>query len=103
MAVSNLRIEFIMSDVVAARVGAHLESALSYPVDPAKLHADEPLNSLGLDSLLTIAALVGLAEDFGVDLSAYIDTLEAPQTTTELLAIAKRFHDDGTALNAAGG
>jgi acyl carrier protein len=80
-----------MPDLVRDRAAAHLESALGKPVDISELTDDTPLNTLGLDSLLTISALVGLSEDYGVDLSKYADTLTAPRTVGDLIAIATQF------------
>ena len=78
-------------DPVRDRAAAHLETALGKPVDLTDMTDDTPLNTLGMDSLLTISALVGLSEDYGVDLEKYADTLAAPRTVGDLLAIATRF------------
>ena len=83
-----------MPDPVRDRAAVHLGSALGKPVDLADLTDDTPLNTLGLDSLLTISALVGLSEDYGVDLAKYADSLAAPRTIGDLLAIATQFKED---------
>ncbi|HXM54074.1 MAG TPA: acyl carrier protein [Candidatus Dormibacteraeota bacterium] len=83
-----------MPDPVRDRAAVHLETALGRPVDLSELTDDTPLNTLGLDSLLTISALVGLSEDYGVDLAEYADTLAAPSTVGDLVAIATRFMRD---------
>jgi acyl carrier protein len=80
---------------VRDRAAAHLETALGKPVDLSELTDDTPLNTLGMDSLLTITALVGLSEDYGVDLAKHADTLAAPRTLGDLLAIAARFEAEG--------
>jgi hypothetical protein len=86
-----------MSDLVKDRAAKQLEMALGRPVDLSELTDDTPLNTLGLDSLLIISALVGLAEDSGVDLADYADTLTAPRTAGDLLAMATQFQEDGQA------
>lgn len=86
-----------MYETVRGTVGAHLEDALGKPVDIARLTDDTALNSLGLDSLLTISALVALAEDCGADLGDYADTLVAPQTVGDLVAMTEQFMADAPA------
>lgn len=83
-----------MSDPLRNRAVGQLEAALGVPVDDAELTDDTPLNTLGFDSLLVIGALVGLAEDYGVDLTAYTDTLAAPRTFGDLLVISEQFQAD---------
>ena len=83
-----------MTDPVRDRAAVHLGSALGKPVDLSEIADDTPLNTLGLDSLLTISALVGLSEDYDVDLAKYADTLAAPRTIGDLLAIATQFMEN---------
>jgi rhodanese-related sulfurtransferase/acyl carrier protein len=83
-----------MSVAVKDKVAEHLEAALGKSVDLSPLPDDTRLNTLGLDSLLTIGVLVGLLEDFGVDLGEYADSLVAPNTLGDLFAIADRFGED---------
>ena len=83
-----------MSDTVRDKAAEHLEVALGKPIDLYDLTDDTPLNTLGLDSLLTISALVGLSEDYGVDLAKYADTVVAPRTVGDLLAIATQFMEE---------
>jgi hypothetical protein len=75
------------------KVAEYLEAALSRPVDLATMPDDTPLNTLGLDSLLTISVLVSLLEDRGVDLGEHADSLVTPTTLGDLFAIADRFAD----------
>ncbi|WP_107081610.1 rhodanese-like domain-containing protein [Streptomyces sp. SBT349] len=78
-------------DTVKDKVAAYLEAALGKPVDLSPLPDDTPLNTLGLDSLLTISVLVTLLEDCGVDLGEHADSLVTPSTLGDLYAIADRF------------
>ncbi|MCP9986109.1 MULTISPECIES: rhodanese-like domain-containing protein [Streptomyces] len=80
-----------MSVVVKEKVAEYLEAALGKPVDLSPLPDDTPLNTLGLDSLLTISVLVTLLEDCGVDLGEHADSLVTPSTLGDLYAIADRF------------
>ena len=56
-----------------------------------QLPDDTALNTLGLDSLLTISVLVTLLEDCGVDLGEHADSLVTPSTLGDLYDIAGRF------------
>jgi len=80
-----------MSVAVKDKVAEYLEAALGKPVDLAPLPDDTALNTLGLDSLLTISVLVTLLEDCGVDLGEHADSLVTPSTLDDLFAIADRF------------
>ncbi|MGW4158343.1 rhodanese-like domain-containing protein [Streptomyces sp. NPDC004788] len=80
-----------MSATVKDKVAAYLEAALGKPVDLSPLPDDTALNSLGLDSLLTISVLVTLLEDCGVDLGEHADSLVTPSSLGDLYAIAERF------------
>ncbi|MFD8012605.1 rhodanese-like domain-containing protein [Streptomyces sp. NPDC058955] len=80
-----------VNDPVKEKVAAYLETALGKPVDLAPLPDATPLNTLGLDSLLTISVLVTLLEDAGVDLGEHADSLVTPSTLGDLYAIAGRF------------
>ncbi|MFE5793156.1 rhodanese-like domain-containing protein [Streptomyces sp. NPDC056503] len=80
-----------VNDTVREKVAAYLEAALGKPVDLGPLPDTTPLNSLGLDSLLTISVLVTLLEDAGVDLGEHADSLVTPSTLGDLYAIADRF------------
>ena len=80
-----------MSVAVQDKVAECLEAVLGRPVDLAPLPDDTPLNSFGLDSLLTISVLVTLLEDCGVDLVEHADSLVTPSTLGDLSAIAGRF------------
>ncbi|MFI8324284.1 rhodanese-like domain-containing protein [Streptomyces sp. NPDC085529] len=80
-----------VNDTVKEKVAAYLETALGKPVDLAPLPDTTPLNTLGLDSLLTISVLVTLLEDAGVDLGEHADSLVTPSTLGDLYAIAGRF------------
>src|SRR6185437_6512247 len=83
-----------MSVAVKDKVAEYLEGALDKPVDLAQLPDDTALNTLGLDSLLTISILVTLLEDCEVDLAEHADSLVTPSTIGDLLAIADRFMGD---------
>jgi rhodanese-related sulfurtransferase len=83
-----------MSVAVKDKVAENLEAALGTPVDLSPLPDDTPLNTLGLDSLLTISVLVMLLEDWGVDLGEHADSLVTPSTLGDLYAIADRFMGD---------
>lgn len=80
-----------MSVAVKDKVAEYLEAALGKSVDLSPLPDDTPLNTLGLDSLLTISVLVTLLEDCGVDLGEHADSLVTPSTLGDLYAIADRF------------
>ncbi|WP_199806654.1 rhodanese-like domain-containing protein [Streptomyces sp. NRRL F-5727] len=80
-----------VNDPVKEKVAAYLETALGKPVDLAPLPDTTPLNTLGLDSLLTISVLVTLLEDAGVDLGEHADSLVTPSTLGDLYALAGRF------------
>ncbi|MGW6540104.1 rhodanese-like domain-containing protein [Streptomyces sp. NPDC055051] len=80
-----------VNDTVKDKVGEYLETALGKPVDLAPLPDSTPLNTLGLDSLLTISVLVTLLEDAGVDLGEHADSLVTPSTLGDLYALAGRF------------
>ncbi|MFF2774382.1 rhodanese-like domain-containing protein [Streptomyces sp. NPDC058052] len=80
-----------VNDTVKEKVGAYLETALGKPVDLSPLPDSTPLNTLGLDSLLTISVLVTLLEDAGVDLGEHADSLVTPSTLGDLYALADRF------------
>ncbi|MFJ3905044.1 rhodanese-like domain-containing protein [Streptomyces sp. NPDC090025] len=80
-----------MSAVIKDKVAEYLEAALGKPVDLSPLPDDTPLNTLGLDSLLTISVLVTLLEDAGVDLGEHADSLVTPSTLGDLYAIAEKF------------
>ncbi|MFE6227920.1 rhodanese-like domain-containing protein [Streptomyces sp. NPDC057854] len=80
-----------VNDPIQEKVAAYLETALGKPVDLAPLPDTTPLNTLGLDSLLTISVLVTLLEDAGVDLGEHADSLVTPSTLGDLYAIAGRF------------
>ncbi|MFF6901546.1 rhodanese-like domain-containing protein [Streptomyces hydrogenans] len=80
-----------VNDTVKEKVAEYLEAALGKPVDLAPLPDTTPLNTLGLDSLLTISVLVTLLEDCGVDLGEHADSLVTPSTLGDLYAIADRF------------
>ncbi|MEV6805766.1 rhodanese-like domain-containing protein [Streptomyces sp. NPDC017405] len=80
-----------MSVAVKDKVAEYLEAALGKPVDLSPLPDDTPLNTLGLDSLLTISVLVTLLEDCGVDLGEHADSLVTPSTLGDLYAVAERF------------
>ncbi|WP_343233985.1 rhodanese-like domain-containing protein [Streptomyces sp. SID8385] len=80
-----------MTTVVKDKVAEYLEASLGKPVDLAPLPDDTPLNTLGMDSLLTISVLVTLLEDAGVDLGEHADSLVTPSTLGDLYAIAERF------------
>ncbi|MFD5764888.1 rhodanese-like domain-containing protein [Streptomyces sp. NPDC127049] len=81
----------VVNDTVKEKVGEYLETALGKPVDLAPLPDSTPLNTLGLDSLLTISVLVTLLEDAGVDLGEHADSLVTPSTLGDLYALAGRF------------
>jgi len=83
-----------MSVAVKDKVAEYLEGALDKPLDLAQLPDDTALNTLGLDSLLTISILVTLLEDCEVDLAEHADSLVTPSTIGDLLAIADRFMGD---------
>ncbi|MEU2660140.1 rhodanese-like domain-containing protein [Streptomyces sp. NPDC007325] len=80
-----------VNDTVREKVAEYLETALGKPVDLAPLPDSTPLNTLGLDSLLTISVLVTLLEDAGVDLGEHADSLVTPSTLGDLYALAGRF------------
>jgi len=80
-----------MSAAVKDKVAEYLEEALGEPVDVVQLPDDTTLNTLGLDSLLTISVLVSLLEDCGVDLGEHADSLVTPSTLGDLFDIAGRF------------
>lgn len=83
-----------MSVAVKDKVAECLEAVLGRPVDLAPLPDDTPLDTFGLDSLLTISVLVTLLEDCGVDLGEHADSLVTPNTLGDLSAIADRFMED---------
>jgi rhodanese-related sulfurtransferase len=83
-----------MSVAVKEKVAGYLEGALDKRLDLAQLPDDTALNTLGLDSLLTISILVTLLEDCEVDLAEHADSLVTPSTIGDLLAIADRFMED---------
>ncbi|MDF3142355.1 MULTISPECIES: rhodanese-like domain-containing protein [unclassified Streptomyces] len=83
-----------MSEAVKDKVAEYLETATGKPVDLDPLPDDTPLNTLGLDSLLTISVLVTLLEDCGVDLGEHADSLVTPSTLGDLYAVAARFMAD---------
>ncbi|HWO66810.1 MAG TPA: rhodanese-like domain-containing protein [Umezawaea sp.] len=87
-----------MSVAVKDKIAEYLEMALGKPVDLAPVPDDTPLNTFGLDSLSTIAVLVTLLEDCGVDMVEHADSLVTPSTLDDLYAIADRFMgvDDST-------
>jgi acyl carrier protein len=74
-----------MDDDVRAVVARHLELALGAPVPLDGVPDDASLESLGLDSLAVVSALVGLSEECGADLVAYMDRLVAPRVLGDLL------------------
>lgn len=80
-----------MSVATKDKVAENLEAALGKPVDLSPLPDETPLNTLGLDSLLTISVLVTLLEDCGVDLGEYADSLVTPSTLGDLYGLADRF------------
>lgn len=80
-----------MREAVREKVAIHLEAALGKSIEITHLTDDTELNTLGLDSLLTISAIVGLSEDCGIDLSEHADTLSVPHTIGDLLGIATFF------------
>ncbi|GGY65305.1 rhodanese-like domain-containing protein [Streptomyces omiyaensis] len=80
-----------VNDTVKDKVAEYLDAALGKPVDLAPLPDTTPLNTLGLDSLLTISVLVTLLEDAGVDLGEHADSLVTPSTLGDLYEIADRF------------
>ncbi|WP_282692525.1 rhodanese-like domain-containing protein [Streptomyces sp. CC208A] len=80
-----------VNDTIKDKVATYLEAALGKPVDLAPLPDATPLNTLGLDSLLTISVLVTLLEDAGVDLGEHADSLVTPSTLGDLYALADRF------------
>ena len=80
-----------MPVAVKDQIAENLEAALGTPVDLEPLSDDTPLNTLGLDSLLTIGVLVALMEDWGVDLGEHADSLVTPSTLGDLYALAERF------------
>ncbi|MEU7635295.1 MULTISPECIES: rhodanese-like domain-containing protein [unclassified Streptomyces] len=80
-----------MSVAVKDKVAEYLEAALGKPVDLDPLPDDTTLNTLGLDSLLTISVLVTLLEDCGVDMGEHADSLVTPSSLGDLFAIADRF------------
>ncbi|MFF4710518.1 rhodanese-like domain-containing protein [Streptomyces eurythermus] len=90
-----------MSVAAKEKVAEYLEEALGKPVDLSPLPDDTALNTLGLDSLLTINVLVTLLEDCGVDLGEHADSLVTPSTLGDLYAIADRFTAPGQAPAAA--
>lgn len=83
-----------MSVAVKDKVAECLEAVLGRPVDLAPLPDDTPLDTFGLDSLLTISVLVTLLEDCGVDIGEHADSLVTPNTLGDLSAIADRFMED---------
>lgn len=83
-----------MSVAVKESVSKYLEEALGRPVDIHQYSDDTTLNTLGLDSLLTVGVLVSLLEDSSVDVGEYADSLVAPSTLGDLFAIANRFMAD---------
>lgn len=87
-----------MTAAVKDKVAGYLEEALGTPVDVVEMSDDTALNTLGLDSLLTISVLVSLLEDCGVDLGEHADSLVTPSTLGDLFDIANRFmeSDDTT-------
>jgi len=89
-----------MPVAVSDKVAEYLEAVLGKPVDLSPLPDDTPLNTLGLDSLLTISVLVALLEDCGVDLGEYADSLVTPSTLGDLSAIADRFMGDKDSTSA---
>lgn len=80
-----------MPVAVKDKVADYLESALGKPVDLSALPDDTPLNTLGLDSLLTISVLVSILEDRGIDLGEHADSLVTPNTLGDLFSIADQF------------
>lgn len=90
-----------MSVAVQDKVAECLETVLGRPVDLTPLPDDTPLNSFGLDSLMTISVLVTLLEDCGVDLVEHADSLVTPSTLGDLSAIAGRFMTEEEAEPAA--
>lgn len=80
-----------MSLAVKNKVAGYLEEALGKPVELSSLSDDTELNTLGLDSLLTVNVLVTLLEDCGVDLGQHADSLVTPSTLGDLYAVADRF------------
>lgn len=83
-----------MSVAVKDKVTEYLEGALDRPLDLAQMPDDTALNTLGLDSLLTISILVTILEDCDVDLTEHADSLVTPSTIGDLIAIAGRFMED---------
>lgn len=92
-----------MSVAVKDRVAEYLEMATGKPVDLDPLPDDTPLNTLGLDSLLTISVLVTLLEDCGVDLGEHADSLVTPSTLGDLYAVAGRFMADEESASSDSG
>lgn len=88
-----------MPVAVKDKVAEYLEGALDRPLDLAQLPDDTALNTLGLDSLLTISILVTLLEDCDVDLTEHADSLVTPSTIGDLLAIADRFMEDEDSIS----
>ena len=62
-------------------------------MDIAALDDEVDLSSLGLDSILAITVLVGLAEEFGVDLEDYVESLTAPRSLGNLISIVLMFQE----------
>jgi acyl carrier protein len=82
-----------MRDTIIAPLSRHLSAALGRPLDIAALDDEVDLSSLGLDSILAITVLVGLAEEFGVDLEDYVESLTAPRSLGNLISIVLMFQE----------
>ncbi|MBD7998108.1 rhodanese-like domain-containing protein [Oerskovia gallyi] len=80
-----------VSDTVKRDIAGYLEAALGRPVDVHSLADDTPLNTLGLDSLLTISVVATLLDESGVDLLEHSDSLVTPSTLADLYALGVRF------------
>lgn len=91
-----------MSTFTAAQLVPFINDVVTPPVTEASLLPHVELISLGIDSLSMVNLLVGLAEHFNADLSAYVDALEPPRTIHDLQLIATLFMEDGRVVNQKG-
>lgn len=80
-----------MRDTITDAVSRHLSATLGRSLDVASMSEDTQLSSIGLDSILAITTLIGLAEEFETDLEHYADNLATPGTIGDLISMVAMF------------
>jgi hypothetical protein len=80
-----------MHDTIDGVLSRQLSAALGRQLEVGALPADTELSNLGLDSILAITTLIGLAEECGTDLELYAETLSTPVTLGDLRAVVAMF------------